>query len=59
MRLLWRLYFAYLADIFLELMNASLTHFNELFSVLMYPVIGIELLLKLNYGLISFIEARG
>ena len=25
----------------------------------MYPVIGIKLLLKLNYGLISFIEARG
>ena len=57
MRLLWRLYLAYLSDKLLELMNASLSHLNELFSVLVYPVISIKLLLQLNNGLISFIEA--
>ena len=59
MRLLWRLYFAYLTDEFFELLNASLTYFNELFSILMYPVISIKFLLKLNNSLISFIKARG
>lgn len=58
MRLLWRLYFAYLTDEFFELLNASLTHFNELFSILMYSIISIKFLLKLDNSLISFIEAR-
>ena len=37
-------------------MNASLSHFNELFSVLMNPIIRIKFFLKLNNSLIPFIE---
>ena len=41
----------------LQLLNSSLSHFNDLFGVLMYPIVGIKFLLQLYYRLISFIQS--
>ena len=47
-----------LSDPLLQLLDPRLLRLNDLLRVLMYPVVGIQLFLQRDYGLVTLIQTR-
>jgi hypothetical protein len=52
------LHLAYFSNEFLELLHAEYLLINDLLGVLVYPIVGVQLLLKLDYCLIPLVQPR-
>ena len=53
-----RLHLAYFSNELLELLHAEYLLINDLFGILVYPIVCVQLLLQLDYRLIPLVQPR-